>query len=519
MAALLVWGVLSAAAAAEPGTLVFGNAGEPDTLDPHKYSLVPEQQILQDVFVGLTAMSADARIVPGIAERWEMSGDGLTWTFHLRPGMQWSDGAALTAEDVVAGLRRAFDPRTAAALANFGYKIKGAQAIALGKQPLETLGAAALDPLTVAITLERPSLLLPQILADPQFFPAPRHAVAAHGENWAKAGVMVSNGPYRLAEWRPNERIRLTKNPLYFDAAQVAIETVEYLSLDDGDAALKRFRAGELDMTTLVPGGQSEWIAKNIPQNLRAHPGAYLSYLAINLALPKFQDPRVRRALSLAIDREAIVRGILKTGDTPAYRIVPESVPGYPEDTRLNFHQAAMAARMDEARALLLAAGYTPDAPLTFTFRHIAGVPPRRVAVVLEDAWRKIGAKVELTQTDGKTHYQMLRSKDFEVATSGWTYFPDPEYFLTILESDNAETNYGSFVDKTFDQLILSAKSALDPAERLRLFGQAEKMALEQNPIAPLAFLTMKVLVADRIEGVAANALGLYPVRFMRLED
>lgn len=515
----MLFGSAPRALAAEPGTLVFGNAGEPDTLDPHRYSLVPEQQILQDVFVGLTAMSADARIVPGIAERWEMSGDGLTWTFHLRPGLQWSDGAALTADDVVAGLRRAFDPKTAAALATFGYKIKGAQAVHQGKQPVDTLGAVALDSLTVAITLERPSLLLPQILSDPQFFPAPRHAIAAMGDDWVKAGAMVSNGPYRLSEWRPNERIRLTKNPLYFDAANVTIERIDYLSLDDGDAALKRFRAGELDMTTLVPGGQSEWIAKNIPQRLRAHPGAYLSYLAINLTLPKFQDARVRHALSLAIDREAIVRDILKTGDTPAYRIVPEGVPDYPEDTRLDFRQATMEARQAEARDLLLAAGYTPEAPLTFTFRHIAGVPPRRVAVVLEDAWRKIGAKVELTQTDGKTHYQMLRTKDFEVATSGWTYFPDPEYFLTILESDNAETNYGSFADKTFDQLILSAKSALDPGERLRLFGQAEKMALEQNPIVPLAFLTMKVLVSERVDGVEANALGLYPVRFMRLKN
>jgi oligopeptide transport system substrate-binding protein len=518
VAALAVVGWLSPPALGDNRTLVFGNAGEPDTLDPHKYSLVVEQQILQDVFIGLTAMSADAQIVPGIAERWETSVDGLTWTFHLRPGLKWSDGVPLAAEDVVAGLRRAFDPKTAAALATFGYKIKGAQAVHQGNQPSETLGAAAVDPLTVAITLERPSLLLPQILADPQFFPLPRHSYAAHGKDWVKPGTMVSNGPYRLAAWRPNDLIRLVKNPNYVDAAQVAIEQIDYLSLDDGAAALKRFRAGELDVTTLLPSGQDEWIAKNLPQAMHSHPGSYLSYLAINLTLPKFQDPRVRRALSLAIDRETIVNAVLKSGDIGAYRIVPEGVAGYPENTRLDFRNMVTEARLTEARGLLAAAGYDEGNPLTFTFRHVAGTSPRRVAVVLEDAWRKIGAVVSVTQTDGKTHYQLLRSKDFEVATSGWTYFPDPEYFLTILESDNAETNYGSFADKEFDHLILAAKVALDPSERLRLFGRAEKLAMEQYPIAPLAFLSMKVLVADRVEGIEANALGLYPVRFVRLK-
>jgi oligopeptide transport system substrate-binding protein len=504
------------AALAAPVVLRRGNVAEPETLDPQKYQTAYTGFILDDLFLGLTTMDPRARPIPGAAESWTVSPDGAVYTFKLRPGLVWSDGTKMTADDFVFGIRRALDPKTAAPFASIAMMIKNAAQVNEGKLALDRLGVRAPDAGSVEITLEKPAPALLMVLAQPFLAPVPRHAMAKLGDDWTKPGKLISNGPYVAVTWRANDHVKLVKNPRFYDAANVKIDEVYFYPTADDAAALKRFRAGELDINGRYSPSDYPWLKANMPAVIRIAPASWYTCLEFNYLKKQWQDVRVRRALALAIDREALTDRLLKTGELPGYGIVPPVVPGYQAAT-LDFKGRALADRQAEARKLLTAAGYSDARPLAFTFRHRAGTSNRRVAIALVNMWAAIGVKAELQQGDTALHYAALRAHDFDVADRGPSWFTDPEYYLDGYLT-GASGNYSGYSNPAFDKAMEEAKMTADPAKRLALFAKAEAIALRDIAAAPLFFNVNTDLVATYVKGFEGSPTGDHPTRFMRIE-
>ena len=465
---------LTASASAEV-VLNRGNIAEPGSLDPQKYSTTYETEIQRDLFEALVAVGPDGRLIPGSAERWSASADGRTYTFKLRSGLKWSDGVAMTATDFVYGIRRAVDPATHSWYANLLYNIKNAKAINEGKMKVETLGVSAPDAQTVVINLIDPSPTLAILMSNAGLSPAPKHVVDKFGAGWTKPGHMVSNGAYMLAEWRPYDHIKLVKNPHYRDAARVKIDAVNFYPTEDDGAAVKRLRAGELDVNMRFPPNEIDQLKRTLPPGtVRASPSIGVMYLVPNFKKPPFNDVRVRRALSLAIDREAIVNQILRNGELASYSLVVPSIAQY-TPVALDFKGKTLAARQAEARALLAAAGYTAQRPLTFELNHRVGLANKRVMIAVQNMFKAVGVEASLSASDVTVHYNKLRVGDFAFADAGWYGFgPDPEYFTYLLLSGSTEINYGSYANPAFDAKKMGV--LIDALDRSKCRQCAEAM-------------------------------------------
>jgi oligopeptide transport system substrate-binding protein len=310
-------------------TLYRGNGAEPGTLDPVLAGGNWEDNIIGDMLVGLMTYDAHARPIPGMAVSWTTSPDGLTWTFKLRHA-QWSDGTPVTAHDFVFAWRRILDPKTAASYAYFLYLFKNAKAVNEGKLPPGALGVTALDDHTLRVTLAHPAPYLLQMLTHMTLYPEPRHVVLAKGSAWTRPGNYVSNGPYILKEWKPNDHITLVKNPKFYDAAHVRVTKVIYYPTTDANAGLRRLRAGELDTQDGIPAEKILWLRAHMPQLLHPVPQLTLEFIVANQSRKPFDDARVRKALNVAIDRDVITAKITRMGEIPAYHIVPPGTANYP---------------------------------------------------------------------------------------------------------------------------------------------------------------------------------------------
>lgn len=496
-----------------------GNIAEPGTVDPQKYSTTYESHIQLDLFETLVTNDAAGAYVPGSAESWKVSDDGRVYTFKLRPNLKWSDGTPITSADFVYGFRRAIDPKTHSWYANMCYNIKNAKAVNEGKMKPEALGVSAPDASTFVVTLIDPSATLIYLMAHPMLAPAPKHVIDKFGEKWTKPGTMVSNGPYKLAEWRPNDHIKLVKNPYFYDAANVKIDAVKFFPIEDDAAAVKRLRAGEIDTNPRFPANEVDRLKKVLPAGVvRTSPANATSYLVPNHKKPPFNDVRVRRALSLAIDREAIANKILRNGELPSYSIV-SPVAGNYTPLALDFKGKPLAERQAEARKLLAAAGYGPNKPLKIDFSHRVGISNKRVAIAVQDMFKAIGVQTDLLANDVTVHYARLREGDFTFADAGWYAFgPDPEFFTYLLLSGSTEINYGAYNNPAFDKKSDEAAKTMDMAKRMALFHEAEKIALDDNAVIPVYVTVNRNLVAPRVKGWVMNPSDGHPTRFMSID-
>lgn len=513
-------GAIAAAlvASASAVTLKRGNQGEPDSLDPPKYNLVIELNILNDLFDGLVIADAKGDPVPGAAESWDVSADGTVYTFHLRPDLKWSDGTPLTADDFVAGWRRAIDPKTGAQLVDLAYTVKNARAIAAGEKPPSELGIRALDARSVEVTLEAPDAAFIRLVAGyALFFPLPPDTYAHWGEGWAKPGRMVSNGPYTLAEWTPAAQVRLVKNPNYWNAASVSIDEVIFYPTVDEAQALNQFRAGELDLNLGFPPGQYDWLKANMPKEVSLTPASVTSFLTLNQRNPKFADSRVRRAISLAIDRDTLVDRVLKTGQTVAYGLIPKVVKGFTPAPENDFSAMPMDKRLSEARALLEAAGYGPANPLSFRLDYRAGDANKKVIVAIASMLQRIGVKADLQANEVKVHYAKLRAGDFEAADGGWQGTPDPVFFSLLLQT-GSETNYGGWSNADYDRLTRAAAIEIDPARRMALFAEADRIAMADTALVPLFNSAHRALVQQWVKGFEGNPTNTHRSSDLKIE-
>jgi oligopeptide transport system substrate-binding protein len=493
--------LLSAGMARAETVLNRGNGAEPDTLDPAQAGSVMEANILGDLMVGLTTLDAAARPIPGIAERWETSRDGLTWTFHLRPA-KWSDGTDIVASDFVAAWRRLMDPRTAARQAQNLWIVKNGRAVSGGKMPVTALGIAAPDPRTVIVTLENPTPYLPELLTLACALPLPPSAI--------KSGLRItafpSSGPYLLKSWVPNERVTLVRNPRFYEAAAVKIDRVNYHPTSDTQAALRRMRAGELDMQTPLPTAQIPWIRQNMPGSLHLLPSLALGYVAINTRDPALRDIRVRRALNLVYDREAVTQKVLKLGERAAYAYVPPNVAGYAGGPQLDFKARPYPARLAEARKLMQEAGFGPFEKLTLTYATTGNPDSRRLAAVFQAMARQIYVDLRINSSDLPILLRDMRRGQYQLAYASWLGdFDDASNFLDLLRSASPG-NYAGYKNPRFDALLEAAEREPDAGKRVQRMKQAEALAQKDMPWLPVRFLVQTEAVAPRVGGYVPNA-------------
>lgn len=501
----------------KPGVQVLkrGNGAEPATLDPQAAVSVASLNVLRDLYEGLVRAAADGTPVPGVAERWETSTDGLNWTFFLRPTARWSNGEPVTAEDFVAGFRRAVDPATASSAAGLLESIINARAILTRRLSPDALGVEALDEHTLLIRLAAPTPWLLEVLAHPVASPVWRPGLEEQGAEFAVPGKLVSNGPFFLSEWQPNVLIRLARNHNYWDRPNVAIDQVVYFPIDNQDVELDLYRAGKLDWTADVPHHQLGLVRRRLGDELTITPRMAVTWLGLNVTRPPFEgEPGLRHALALAIDRELIVRAVTGAGEMPAYSWVPP-MAGYPAEQAPPWAGWSRRRQTEEARRLYAEAGYDARHPLELELLYPAGLNNRRLAIAVAAMWREtLGVNTRLRE---ESFAEFLESRadlgTTMVFRSGWAAdFRDPFSFAGLFDSETGGSDTG-WRNAAYDELLQASMQALNPRRRLALLAEAERLLLEEQPIIPLYFDVRRRLVRPTVRGWQPNPMDLHPSR------
>ena len=507
-------------ASLDPNTFYRGNVAEPESLDPSLIQATWEDWIAGDLLVGLMTYAADGKVIPGMATSWSTSADGLVWTFQLRQA-QWSDGKPVTAGDFVFSWQRTLNPKTASPYSYFLYPIKNARAANAGKMPLSAIGVHAIDDHALEITLEHPVPYLLQMLVHNSMYPVPRHVVEAKGKTWARPGNYVSNGAYTLTEWVPNDHVTLVKNPLFYDAANVAVERVVFLPTDDYSAALRRMRAGELDIQESYPAAEVNWIKTNMPELLHPVPQLTTEFISINIKRKPFDDPRVRAAMNLVINREMIVEKITRGGQPAAYGLVPPGVSNYPGGNSFAFRAMAYPARLAQAQTLMRQAGYGPDQTIevTYALRSTAPGAYRAEAVAIQQAFALIHINLSILPFDASIFYDNIQQHDFDLAQAGWgADFDDAATFLELFQTGGGN-NWGQYSNPDFDALLIASQNALDIQSRGEKLAAAEALVLKDNAMLPLFFWVNTNLVRPYIKGWIANKMEINRTRWISFDQ
>jgi oligopeptide transport system substrate-binding protein len=493
-----------------------GSAAEPESLDPHKTSTVYEAHILRDMFLGLVTEDAKSEVIPGAAESWTVSDDGTVYTFKLRQGVTWSDGSPVTADDFVFAFQRLQDPKTAAEYASMLQKVKNAKEVNAGKMKPEELGVKAIDANTLEITLVAPTPYFLEVLTHQSTYPVSKAAVEKYGDDWVKPGTLVSNGAYTLAEWVPNDHIKLVKNPKFYDAANVKIDVVNYIPTEDRSSAMKRYEAGELDSYDDLPTEQLADLKAKFGDQVRVAPYLGTYYYAIKTDKAPWDNVELRNAISMAIDRDFLAEKVWGNSMTPAYSMVPPGIQGY-NTSPAAFADKSQIDREEEAAKILEKLGYGPDKPLKMEIRYNTSENHKNTAVAIQEQLKPLGIEVTLLNTDTKTHYGHLERKgDFDSARAGWIAdYNDPETFLEISRKADGH-NYSNFDSPKFEELMNAATAAGGkPEERLKLLSEAEKVLIDEVGNIPLLYYNFHNIVSPKLAGFEDNEMDRHPTRFI----
>ncbi|MBX3736462.1 MAG: peptide ABC transporter substrate-binding protein [Candidatus Didemnitutus sp.] len=478
---------------------------EPATLDPHLATLPDEFFLIRALTEGLVVPNpAGGTPLPGVAERWETSADGLTWTFHLRADARWSNGDPVTAADFVYSFRRALTPALGAPKAQLFFVLKNAAAFYRGQlaDPAQ-LGLAAPDARTLVLTLEQPAPHLLALAASGPWLPVHPASIehfggaTARNATWTEPGRYVGNGPFVLAEWRKAQHLLVTRNPHFHAADRIKLTAVRYQIYDSGDTEERAFRAGQVDITMAVPFTKLEHYASPV---LRRQPLHETRYFALNTTRPPLDDARIRRALALALDRDAIVRNVLRGAQRPALSFIPPDLGGYTGAAQLTPDPAA-------ARALLAAAGF-PDGKGFPKLELAAWNVNPAILEAAQQMWRReLGIETSIVQREGKVHMAAVIAGDFAIALM--PAIPDYDDASALFDelTTGAPGNFPRWSDARYDELVRNARRETDRAHRTELYRAAEHRLLDQLPIVPFYFNSQDYLVAPRVSGWCQDAL------------
>ena len=485
-------------------SLVRGIGGDPGTLDPGLAEDVHAFSVLIDTFEGLVTEDAGGQLVPGVAESWGVSDNATTYTFHLREDARWSNGDPVVAADFVRALRRVADPESLSPYASLLAPILNFDQVAAGREPPDMLAVTAHSDKTLEIRLAAPASHFLAVLALPVAFP--RHVSGDTG---------ISNGAYAFADRVVGASIRSRKNPYYWNASTVFFDEIRYLPIVDPNAEYNMFRTGEIDVTHNIPDALVA--AKLSDGPAEAHISASLSlyYLAFDMTGPPFDDARLRQSLSMAIDRNAIVK-MLGRGDQPAFSIVPPGVSGY-DSTTFSWAILPHEERQQAARHLYHQVGYTDENPLRITFIYDAGGVHERIALAVTAMWREVlGVEASIEKREWKYFLDTRELRDdWDVMRFAWVGdYNAPNTFLDILRSRD-EQNLAAYSSPAFDDLMLEAAHQSDRQAAAELLRSAENIALDDNPIAPLYYFASKHMVKSSIGGFEENIVDRHASRFL----
>jgi len=494
-----------------------GNGGEPGSLDPALAEDVHAFNVLVDLYEGLVSEAADGSLRPGVAARWEVDDDGRRYTFYLRDDARWSTGERVTAADFVAAFRRVAAPGSVSPYAFLLEPILNFRAVAGGSLSWEALGITASDDGTLVIELESPLPYLPGILTMPIAFPMYR-GNADDPLRFREPEHFVGNGPYVLGQWDVGERIRLHKNVRFRDAQNVAIEVVDYLPIVVPNTELNMFRAGELDITNTVPPDTIADLRRTNDGALRIAPSLGLYYLAFDLTEAPFDEVALRRALTMAIDRNALVT-VLGRGERPAYGIVPPGVADH-RPARFDWQHLADAEREFAAREWYARAGYGEADPLQVTLTYDVGDVHETVAVAIASMWRDVlGVDVNLDKREWKLFLDTRDNRSaWQVMRFAWVGdYNDATTFTDLFRSDSAQ-NLPGYRNDRYDALLDEAGRSREPDARSRSLHDGERILLDDYAIAPLYFYVSKHLVSSRVTGFENSVLDKHPSRYLVLK-
>ncbi len=484
--------------------LHLGVGSEPADLDPQTVTGTGDAKIIQALFDPLVSFEPGTLApVPALAERWEISADGLTYTFHLRAAARWSNGDPLTAQDVVDSWRRILTPSLGAEYAYFLYLLRGAEAFHKGaSRDFGSVGVRAADATTLVVTLAHPAPYFLQILLNSPWRPVHLRSIAAAGDphqrgtKWTLPGALVSSGPFVLKEWTLNRRVVVARSPTYWDRERVALNAIHFYPLEQIEAEERAFRAGQLHVTWALPLAKVRPLQQEKSPFLRIDPLLETLFFRLNTRRPAFRDERVRRALSLALDRDTLVRRTLPGDRQPAPTFVPPLLEGYVPPAR-------QAHDPEAARRLLAEAGFPQG----------AGLPPleilyanseiyRLVTEAIQQMWRReLGVEVRLANQEKKVVFERRRTGDYDIALASWTAdYLDATTFLDMWRSDSGNNQTG-WSDPAYDALSDRANTLADARARARVLAEAERRVLEAAPIVPIFFNTHVYLLHPAVRG------------------
>ncbi|HNC23779.1 MAG TPA: peptide ABC transporter substrate-binding protein [Opitutaceae bacterium] len=502
-------------------TLLIGNQSEPATLDPNLIDAATDQNIATALFEGLTVLDEKTALpLPGVAERWEVSADGLEYTFHLRATARWSNGDPVTAEDFAYSFRRILTPALASVYGYMLWPIRNAEAFNTGKlTDFSQVGVRVVDARTLHLTLAHPTPYLLALAAHSTWMPVHRATIEKFGKledrdsAWTRPGNLVGNGPFTLTEWRPNARLVVTRNPHYWDDAHNHLERVIFFPTEKADVEEHNFRAGQVHLTYGLPSSKVAVYAKESPQLLRLDPLLSVFYISFNTTKPPFTDARVRRALALCLDRPAISQSVYAGSFRPADTLVPPDCGGYPRVPGLAPDYAA-------ARALLAEAGFPGGRglpPLPMQVLNDDKNP--RVAEALQARWRReLGVAITIEPYEQKTWLQNQQTLSHTLGIMGWTAdFADPITFLNLFTT-NGGNNWTGWGSPAYDQLIARANQTADAATRFALLQEAESLLLREAPIVPVLHGARTYLIHPSVHHWEPSPVGIHRYQLVELK-
>ena len=506
-------------ALADKQELVRNNGSEPASLDPHKVESDVEFNIISDLFEGLVSVSPSGEVQPRLAEKCENK-DNTVWTFHLRPGITWSDGTAITAEDVVWSWQRLIDPKTASPYASYpgNMHIANAADIAQGKKSPDTLGVKAINDTTLEVTLTQPNAAFLAMLAHPSLVPVDKVLIGRFGDKWTKPEHFVSSGAYKLSQWVVNERIVAERNPRYWDNAHTVINKVTYLPITSEASDVNRYKAGEIDIVYTVPINQFAQLKKTLGSQLDVSPQLATYYYEFNTTRPPFNDARVRKALNMALDKDIIAGKVLGQGQRPAWLISQPDIGGVKLQNP-DYASWPLDKRIAEAKKLLNEAGYNESHPLSFNLLYNTSESHQRIAIAASSMWKKnLGVDAKLQNQEWKTMLDTMHTHNFDAVRYAWIAdYDDASTFLNNFRTGDSE-NTSQYSNPEYDQALVNAAKAKTTEERGKFYQQAEDLLGRDVPAIPVYHYVRTHLVKPWVGGFTPDKLGYYYTKDMYIK-
>ena len=492
------------------GYLRYAVGAEPESLDPRKSTSVAAATVEAQIFEGLTGLDENNNPVPAVAERWEVSPDGLKYVFYLRPDAKWSNGDPVTAQDFEYAWKTALSPELASSYAYQLFYLKNGEAYNTNKADVSDVGVKALSDTVLEVTLEKPTPYFLSLTAFHTYYPVNKRIVAAN-EKWAAdPKTIIGNGPFKVINWVHENKLEFVKNENYWDASKVKMNKMDFILLDSSSTVVTMFENNQLDMAENVPTSEIPRLKKEGKLIIFPYLGTY--YYTFNVNQPPFDNPKVRKAFSLAINRQDIIDRIVQGEQKPALAFVPfglpDSAPG--EDFREkggNFYQDN---DVQAAKKLLAEAGYPEGQGLpAVTLLYNTSESHKMIAEAVQEMWKKnLGVAVQLSNQEWKVFLDNLDKHNFQFARDGWIGdYADAMTFIDLFESDGGN-NVSGYKNPAYDELVRTAKDTADQTVRIRAMHEAEKMLMDDAVIAPVYFYTNPVMVKGNVKGYMRSILG-----------